>query len=201
VILRAAIAIVALGAACAPTDFGGGSGRFPCGENVCEADQTCCGCGFCAAPGQDCPDASCEAEDAWIDDPSLPPPPCTTRSDCPASHYCARETCGAVGTCTERPSECAEEALVCGCDGRAHAGACAAAAAGTSVDASRSDCEPVTCAAMDALGEGLCGAFFGWTFDGTGCAPVTGCACTGADCGVTFAELVDCEAAYGACAP
>ena len=193
-----AISLALMG--CAPTELGGGGGgRFLCGDNVCEGAQVCCGCGFCAAPGQGCPEVSCDEDDAWIDDPSMPPPPCTERADCPASHYCEQEGCGEVGSCAPRPTGCVADGSVCGCDGRTHPSACHAAAAGSSVGGA--SCATLGCEPMDATGEGLCGAFFGWAFDGNACEPVTGCACTGTQCELTFGEQVDCEAAYGDCAP
>ena len=58
-------------------------------------------------------------------------------SDCPPDTYCALERCDSnAGTCAPRPPFCQTfMERVCGCDGNNYFNACAAAAAGVSVDA------------------------------------------------------------------
>ncbi len=56
-------------------------------------------------------------------------------------------------------------------------------------------CEPLQ--PMDAYGDGICDAFFGWTYTGddgpnNGCYGVSGCDCFGADCGDLFQSLDEC---------
>ena len=55
------------------------------------------------------------------------------------------------------------------------------------------------CAALDAVGVGDCEAFFGYTWDGEACVGVSGCECSGDDCGSLFDEPAACEAAYAEC--
>lgn len=189
--MRTLVACVLFG--CAP--LAGGGDPLVCGDNVCEADQTCCGCGFCASPGQRCPD-SCE-EDAGGDE-GAPPPPCTDRGDCRAGDYCHLEACEGVGECLPQPTSCEAGTEVCGCDGRRYPSECHAARAGTSLTAGLA-CASTGCAEMDAVAQGMCGAFFGYAFDGTTCNALAGCACEGADCSRTFTQRSDCEAAYEHC--
>jgi hypothetical protein len=53
------------------------------------------------------------------------------RSPCATGKYCAYvDGCGTASHCRPRAQTCATESPVCGCDGKTHASACAAAAAG-----------------------------------------------------------------------
>ena len=52
---------------------------------------------------------------------------------------------------------------------------------------------------MDAMAQGMCGAFFGYAYDGRTCAPLAGCACEGTECARTFTQRSDCEAAFEHC--
>ncbi|HJL02651.1 MAG TPA: hypothetical protein RMH85_01430 [Polyangiaceae bacterium LLY-WYZ-15_(1-7)] len=168
----------------------------------CEEGQRCCGCGLCAAPGQACPPVGCDDGGALGGDGGLPRAFCVSNAECGPDERCVPEegSCGGAGTCLPRPSECEESCPgVCGCDGVRYCNACVAEQAGQGVDPAAS-CEPVSCEAMDATGEGLCGAFFGYAWDGEACAPVNGCSCVGADCEATFEELGACEAAHRSCA-
>lgn len=55
------------------------------------------------------------------------------------------------------------------------------------------------CSAQDARGEGACDAFFGYAWDGSGCAGLSGCSCVGADCGATFESVEACQEAHASC--
>ena len=144
----------------------------------------------------------CDDGGALGRDGGLPRAFCVSNAECGPDERCVPEegSCGGAGTCLPRPSECEESCPgVCGCDGVRYCNACVAEQAGQGVDPAAS-CEPVSCEAMDATGEGLCGAFFGYAWDGEACAPVNGCSCVGADCEATFEELGACEAAHRSCA-
>ena len=55
------------------------------------------------------------------------------------------------------------------------------------------------CAGQDAMGDGLCDAILGWSFDGESCVLHSGCDCVGADCDALFESAGECERAYRAC--
>lgn len=55
------------------------------------------------------------------------------------------------------------------------------------------------CAPMDAQGQGPCAAVLGITWDGTSCVYISGCSCTGADCGKLFQTMAACQKAYAPC--
>ena len=50
------------------------------------------------------------------------------------------------------------------------------------------ECLPTDCEAMDARGEGLCDAFFGYAWNGVTCVGISGCSCVGTDCGSTYSD-------------
>jgi len=52
---------------------------------------------------------------------------------------------------------------------------------------------------MDASGVGPCDMHLGTKWNGTACVNVSGCSCTGSDCGNLFAGVADCEQAYAHC--
>lgn len=56
-----------------------------------------------------------------------------------------------------------------------------------------------SCDAQDAIGDGLCDAVLGWSFDGDRCVMQSGCECTGADCDSLFASEAACELTYAEC--
>ncbi len=62
-------------------------------------------------------------------------------------------------------------------------------------------CESSTpdCSPQDAQGVGMCEMFMGYKWTGTECQGVSGCSCTGADCG-SLTDLEICEAAHAECA-
>lgn len=55
------------------------------------------------------------------------------------------------------------------------------------------------CDAQDARGVGMCEAFFGYAWDGGACVGLSGCSCEGADCGSTWGDPAECEAAHAMC--
>lgn len=126
-----------------------------------------------------------------------------TGATCADDEFCDFEdphSCGAAdegGMCAPRPDGCS---LIfdphCGCDGVTYDNECAAHAAG--IDAlRRGACEP-SCAPEDAQGTGACAAIVGYAWDGRGCQWLSGCSCTGADCG-RWDSIEECEAAHGMC--
>ena len=52
---------------------------------------------------------------------------------------------------------------------------------------------------MDARGDGLCDAFFGWAWSGSSCFGVSGCECAGTDCYRLYDTQEACRAAHAAC--
>ncbi len=68
-------------------------------------------------------------------------------------------------------------------------------------EAAHSACTTDPCAAMDARGDGLCDAFFGYTWDGASCSGVSGCSCEGDDCDRLFESPGACAAAHRGCGP
>ena len=103
---------------------------------------------FCtsgACPGQLC----CELRRACLplgtacpeETPSAEPRPCRTNGDCRTTEYCAWTNCAPPGVCTPRPTDCAANAPVCGCDAVTYPSECAAVTAGTSLRA-LSACPP-----------------------------------------------------------
>lgn len=55
------------------------------------------------------------------------------------------------------------------------------------------------CAAQDAFGQGGCALFLGWKWNGRRCEGVSGCSCTGTDCGNLFQSLDECRKEHGKC--
>jgi hypothetical protein len=56
-----------------------------------------------------------------------------------------------------------------------------------------------TCEPQDALVTGVCALYFGVYWDGATCAPRSGCACAGADCGLGYGSIEACEAEHLSC--
>lgn len=70
----------------------------------------------------------------------------------------------------------------------------------TACEAAHAECgDP--CTAMDARGDGLCDAFFGYSWDGAHCAGISGCSCEGTDCDRLFDSPAACQAAHRGCGP
>lgn len=55
------------------------------------------------------------------------------------------------------------------------------------------------CSAWEATGTGDCPGFFGYTWNGTSCAGISGCDCVGRDCGRLFDSQETCEASQQEC--
>lgn len=186
-----------------------------CGETTCGAEEYCDYADDCGAAGggtcmerpiictADCPGVcgcdgriycnACIAASMGID--VDPEGDCSPPGDCDA--YDVRgeglcrlilgyawdgEACGAISGCSCAGRDCprlheTEEECV-----RAHA-----------------SCALTSCAAMDARGEGLCDAFFGYAWNGRECMGLSGCSCVGRDCGRAFESLAECNAAFDEC--
>ncbi len=59
----------------------------------------------------------------------------------------------------------------------------------------------MSCDAQNADGVGLCEMLLGWVWTGTGCEPLSGCSCAGADCDSLAASPAECETAHADCYP
>jgi hypothetical protein len=64
---------------------------------------------------------------------------------------------------------------------------------------SPNNCVDDPCAPQDAAGQGSCEAFFGYAWDGTGCVGISGCSCSGSDCGNLTFDQAACEQAHNLC--
>lgn len=166
---------------------------------VCPVGQMCpldrCTVCFCAPDGSlRCTGGACPPDSGVVR-------ACQSNADCGGALCMGPEGCGTRWTCATGPVGCtADLSPFCGCDGQtfygssscpgrtyAHRGPCATADAG------------VTCAAMDARGEGLCDLFLGFAWNGNTCVGQSGCRCVGADCARLFRDPMSCVAAYRAC--
>lgn len=56
------------------------------------------------------------------------------------------------------------------------------------------------CPPQDAEGEGGCALFHGYKWNGMSCEGVSGCTCSGADCGNLFNTLEECQRKFCRCA-
>lgn len=86
---------------------------------------------------------------------------CATNFDCEDSEYCLAESCGGLGSCELRPTECPlNVSFVCGCDSVTYGNACEASKAGARI-ASEGQCacaENDDCNANDYCASETCGA-------------------------------------------
>jgi hypothetical protein len=57
------------------------------------------------------------------------------------------------------------------------------------------------CAPQRVSGDGFCDAFFGYGWNGRFCEGISGCRCSGADCGNLYMSKEQCESAYATCTP
>lgn len=189
-----------------PEDAGG----LVCGDEICGVGARCCsGCSasesYCAPLGEPCPRPACldagvdggpaRSCGGWTGAVCEPGELC----DYPPGSYCGGDD--SLGVCRPRPDACPLPSCipVCGCDGQTYCSPCDANANGTSV-AREGACEPTSCERMDATGDGLCDAFFGYAWDGSACVGISGCSCVGADCGRLYHSPDVCDAAHTGCA-
>lgn len=98
-------------------DVGGAEGELTfCERDPCPGRVCCGGSQTCVPAGVACPEAPHGAG----------PHACRTNGDCLAAEYCARADCISLGTCAPRPTECAPDAPVCGCNAVTYPNRCAA---------------------------------------------------------------------------
>ena len=90
---------------------------------------------------------------------------CATNFDCAAEEYCFAASCGGLGTCELRPTECPlNVAFVCGCDKKTYDNACEASKAGVRIAAEgectcedNGDCTELDyCEGESCMGPGTC---------------------------------------------
>jgi len=183
-------------------DGGAVDGGEPCGDNHCGDGEYCCNpsCGFCAATGEACPAIGCEPEPVVCNgvecssDTAVCCPGCN-----PGESFCS----GPEGVCPldacPEPVECLD-GTSCGpgeqcCPGCRGAFLCIEDGLSCPVV----DCPPPSCAPQDATAAGACDLFLGYAWNGTTCAPLSGCDCTGADCGALFPSEEACLRAHQLC--
>ena len=124
---------------------------------------------------------------------------------CTGATFCdfPSDSCGIAdeeGTCSPRPDECPTiHAPVCGCDGATYGNSCVAHSSGVDVLHDGPCSGGGICDPMDAAGDGLCDAFFGYAWTGSACVGISGCSCVGADCGALYSDSAACESAHVSC--
>ncbi len=127
-------------------------------------------------------------------------PTCTDAEFCDFPDAAMCGFADGTGICAPRPVGCPDVVEpVCACDGRTYGNECEAHAAGTDVLRREACDDDPDCAPMDARGEGLCDAFFGYAWNGRMCVGISGCSCVGTDCRALFETPRECEMAYGGC--
>lgn len=173
---------------------------FTCGAEVCEPGVSACcpGCApgqsMCAGPGGECPPVACP-----------PPTSCADGSECFDGQECCT-SCDGTSFCAEPGTSCPD--LLCPpreCESDVDCGmgaACCSDCGGGSF-CSEGPCplcpDPDVCRPMDAVGEGFCDLALGVVWDGASCVSISGCSCSGADCGRLHSSLEACEAVTAMC--
>ncbi len=199
---------VAPGEGCPAIACVDGGSPIVCGGTTCGAGEQCCpGCGpgelLCTTGGGPCPDIVCPPPPLDGGAPracgGFPGAPCGPNEICdyPDGSYCGGDD--STGVCIPRPDSCPEPTCrpVCGCDGNTYCGDCEAHAAGT--DVLREGACDADCDAMDAVGVGLCDGWFGYAWNGSDCAGISGCSCEGADCSALYSSYEACVDARSSC--
>lgn len=125
------------------------------------------------------------ADAGWCECP--PPPPGCVYDGSPC--ICDHLTCEGGGERCGRVT-CSPGTVCC----NATCGTCTPPGAGCAAIV----CEP-DCSAMEAWGEGACEAIIGVVWNGSSCAEISGCGCSGTDCPHLFESQEACEAVFSAC--
>lgn len=185
-----------------------GAGAGACGaDELCQlaAGATSCGApGVCVprptrCPAQVDPVCGCDGVDY--------PNPCranaagtdfVTRGTCTAPVDCSADQAVAEGSCRSvlgyRFDGMRCESLIgCTCTG---ADCATLPATEEACYAAHASCP---CVIDRAFGEGACDLSFGWAWNGTSCVDVSGCTCTGADCGALASDEATCMTERATC--
>jgi hypothetical protein len=127
---------------------------------------------------------------------------CRSGADCPSSMMCDGPAgCGMPWSCVAARPCTADVSPFCGCDGNTFYGSSSCPGQPYQVRAAcPGDAGTVSCAPQDARGEGLCDGFFGYAWNGSTCAAITGCRCVGADCPSLSRDPDACRMRYIPCA-
>jgi hypothetical protein len=191
------------------TQDDGGTSGVSCGPVTCEVGMVCCNesCGICTPPDGSCIELECVDGGMGTADAGGSLTICGgfAGAVCSRSEWCDYEDslCGGAdgtGVCRARPTGCPRIFdPVCGCDGNDYSNECVASVAGVDV-ASRGTCGGGgDCAPMDAAGVGFCDLFLGFAWDGRECTGLSGCSCTGTDCGALTTDLDECVRDHADC--
>lgn len=169
-----------------------------CGGQVCPVGtaECCPGCpgerATCAGPGGECLPVACPGCAAGeCGDGQLCCPTCDDGYLCVSPELgCPEIECPHPGC--ETSADCESGACCTDCttgEGYCTSGPCAACP------------NPGPCAPMDAAGVGPCDAELGVVYDGGRCHTLSGCSCSGADCGRLYPTLAACVEATWSCLP
>ncbi len=185
----------------------GGPAPGACRGNVdCPANHICVGPDGCGVPWncRRVADTSCTRDLA---------PFCAcdggtfmASSTCPGRPFLHRGAC-AVSTPDAGPTTCVIDGVICRVGQPCRINRCTVCACGSgtcavdpacTADGGVRDVEPA-CPAEDARGVGACAAFFGYAWNGTRCAGLSGCSCVGSACGSLAFSLELCNYNHRAC--